>query len=105
MRRNQARSSSEWRQIVSEFHSSGETQKAFAPRHGVTAAALQYWILKLRKEGASAKRKTFVEVAVAPKAAQIELELGHGRALRFETGTDVAYVTRLADSIIASASC
>lgn len=36
--------------LVSAYHNSGQSQKAFAQAHGLTKGKLHYWIKKLLKE-------------------------------------------------------
>jgi len=38
------------RKLVSEYHISGQSQKAFAQSRGLTKGKLHYWVKKLSKE-------------------------------------------------------
>ena len=96
----------EWLQLVSEFRSSGQSQKEFAAKHEVSVGTLQYWLYKKSKRASvvvaeSAPKFLPIEVVAssAPKArstmAVLEALLPSGIVLRFAPGTDSRYVAEL----------
>ena len=94
---------SAWVQAVSDYEVSGLTQEAYADSKGIGVASLRYWIYKLRRESPRLLPATVVGSA-APTARcsegrWIELRLESGAVLRFESGTDPQYLSRLITSL------
>lgn len=100
----------EWRRLVLELESSGQTQKEFAAAKGVSVSTLQFWVYKLRQEARRAGAPPVllpVEVvsstalsarqgaAPAGSPALLEASLPSGVVLRFSAGTDVGYLRAL----------
>ena len=58
------------RALVSQYRDSGQTRKAFASAHGISAAKLAYWIKKLSGSDVENKKKSsgfgFVTVGIEP---------------------------------------
>jgi hypothetical protein len=96
----------EWLKLVEEFRSSELEQKEFVAKHNVHLNTFRYWLYKKAKpvQLASKPETKFLPVTVvaspAPTARrgernEVVVELPSGAALRFETGTDTAYVAEL----------
>jgi hypothetical protein len=96
----------EWLQLVSEFQSSGLSQKEFVAKHDVSLSTFQYWLYKKSKRASvmlanSSPKFLPIEVVAspAPKArvplALLEVALAGGIVLRFPAGTDAKYVAEL----------
>ena len=77
---------------MGEYKRSGQTQEAFAQKRGVTVSALRYWIYKER--GRSSRPVGLVPVGVATTGGYFEVRVGQV-GLRFEVGTEPAYVVSL----------
>jgi transposase-like protein len=101
-----SRSRENWERLVDELKQSGMSQVQFARRRGVALSTLQYWLRKLRDESGSKDRRSravkFLPVRVTRSAIDSqrrwEAEVGTVR-LRFEVGTDVAYVAALLERL------
>ena len=95
------RSREEWRALVAELRGSGARVADFARRRGIRVNTLQWWCWKLRddvvKAGPVALAK-FVPLRPAESAESrsriVEARIG-SVVLRFECGTDVAYLASL----------
>ena len=100
------RSRETWKQLVAEYHASGSTAEAFARSHRLNVGTLRWWSGQLRKE-ASAKAIVPVQfVPVRPKRVSapaggllVEAQVG-AVILRFESGTDVEYLTALLQELV-----
>ena len=97
-----------WSATVAELERSGERDREFAAKRGLTLVTLRYWIYRLRRE----RRKTVpivpvrVVASTAPSARQpsdssstVEVELPSGLRVRFPAGTDEDYIVRLAQRL------
>lgn len=100
------RSRAWWQQTVEKWRKSGATAAEFAAKVGVREGTLRWWSYELKAEArppSVASAIVPVEIAL-PRAdgqrASRPIELGTGRAvLRFEIGTDVAYIAALAQAL------
>src|SRR5262249_27954402 len=102
-----ARSRENWDPLVDELSRGGMTQVQFARRRAVALSTLQYWVRKLRRERETgrgrSKRLKFVRVCVregtaADRQQWWEAQVGTMR-LRFEVGTDTAYVAAVLERL------
>ncbi|HJX66362.1 MAG TPA: hypothetical protein VJ860_20695 [Polyangia bacterium] len=101
-----------WTDVVSRYERAGQPRKVFAANHKVGLAALQYWICKLRREAAGAKRQAvaselrLVPVRVAPQttahAGRVEIRFG-GLSIRVPLGTDPRYLASVVAATRAAA--
>ena len=94
----------EWKELISEFETSGLTQKEFAAQKEVSLSTMQYWLYKRSKSDSkfdvnSPAQFLPVEVvaSAAPLARQglIEVALRSGLTVRFEAGVDTRYLAEL----------
>ena len=95
----------EWLKLLSEFATSGLSQKESVAKHDLSFSTFQYWLYrasrKKKAESVSSPRFLPVEVVsvAAPKARQtdgaIEAALRSGVVLRFPVGTDTDYLAEL----------
>lgn len=94
--------------MVAEYATSGLSQKQFVAKHDVTLSTFQYWLYKRSKLESNIDvntRPRFLPVEVvaspAPQAPvggerlRLEVVMRSGVVLRFETGTDVLYLSEL----------
>ena len=51
MERNQSKKTLEWRDIFMEWRKSGESQRGYCRRKGISISAFGYWYRKLESEG------------------------------------------------------
>ena len=101
-----------WTDVVSRYERADQPRKVFAANHKVGLAALQYWICKLRREAAGAKRQSasselrLVPVRVAPQttahAGRVEIRIG-GLSIRAPLGTDPRYLASVVAATRAAA--
>lgn len=96
-----------WKQLVAEYRASGGTAEAFARKHRLNVGTLRWWCGQLRKEG-SAKAIVPVQfvpvrskLAPVPGMGLVEAQVG-AVTLRFESGTDVEYVSALLQGLVKS---
>lgn len=98
---------------MARFERSGRSRKEFAADSGVGLAIFQYWLYKLRREGATvaADRAAVPEVRLVPvtvKArrtpARLELRVA-GIRLRVPVGADAGYVAQLAIALREGRPC
>ena len=100
----------EWKRLVSEYESSGESQKEFVARHDLSLNTFHFWLYKLRKlkNSESESPRRFVPVEVIASAASstrgattdaIELLLRSGTAMRVPVGTNVRYLAELLSAL------
>jgi transposase-like protein len=98
------RSRETWKQLVAKYRASGATAEAFARKHRLNVGTLRWWSGQLRKEAPSV-RVQFVPVrskpTSVPAAGLVEAQLGPV-TLRFESGTDVQYVSALLQGLVKS---
>lgn len=77
-----------WVKRVSEWRSSGQTQKAFCAQRGVALSTFQWWRAKLSRSSKSKAAVSFVPVSVdaggGVRDCAIEVELRLRTRLRFE---------------------
>jgi hypothetical protein len=96
----------EWLKLLSEYATSGLSQKEFVAKHDLSFSTFQYWLYRASKkkktESGLAPRFLPVEVVsvAAPKARQqgaalLEADLRSGVTVRFPVGTDVGYLAEL----------
>ena len=95
----------EWLQLVSQFRTSGQSQKEFAAKQDISLSTFQYWLYKKSKRASVAvsnSSPSFLPIEVvasAPKArsplALLEVALPAGIVLRFPLDTDAKYVAEL----------
>lgn len=95
----------EWMKLLSEYATSGLSQKEFVAKHDLSFSTFQYWLYrasrKKKTESGSSQRFLPVEVVsvAAPKArltdGAIEAGLRSGVVLRFQVGTDTDYLAEL----------
>ena len=101
-----------WRTLIAEYQRSGLGQKAFAQSKGISFSSLQYWLYRGRrkKRGAPARPIRLLPVSirknspaeVVPRGDRwVTLTLDGSYRLRFQEGTDCAYVGRLVSTIAA----
>ena len=104
-----------WTDLVSRYERAGQRRKVFAANHKVGLAALQYWICKLRREAAGAKRQSasselrLVPVrvdgqaaVVSERAGRVEIRFG-GLSIRVPLGTDPRYLATVVAATRATA--
>ncbi len=89
----------QWRELVAQWRSSGQTAREFAARRGVNASTLSHWAWRLGRETRSdaplARVSTMIEVHARPAADdRFEIELG-GRRVRVPPSFDVEALQRL----------
>lgn len=95
-----SRSPDEWRELIRQHASSGQSIKAFCERHGVAPSAYFYWRRRLVTEPSTALAVSFVAVEAAPVAqTPLELVLRGGRCVRVAAGFDPATLLRLIDVV------
>lgn len=113
----------QWVRIAEQFEQSGLTQKQFAQQHALPLSTLQSWVYRRRRHAlpssAAPMRLLPVEVLACPavsagslevlassavSAGRLELVIAESVRVCFETGTDVAYLARLA-AALRSPSC
>lgn len=100
------RSRDEWTRLVKESRESGMSQAAFCREQGVSVGARQYWIRKLREEGAESSESREIRLlpvdAVMPPAEEgVEVLLPSGVQLRFPPGTGASYVASVIAALVA----
>lgn len=95
-----------WQQTVEKWRRSGATAEEFATKVGVKPGTLRWWSYALKanprpKRAASAIVPIEIAVPTNESAQPFRtIELGTGKTvLRFETGTDVAYIAALARAL------
>ena len=79
------RTAEEWRSLIAEQASSGQSLKAFAASKGVAVSALQYWKyqrLRPKPEVSAAKLARVHVLAERSLAEHVDVILAHGRTLR-----------------------
>ena len=99
--------------LLSEFRSSGLTQRAFCERFGVKLPTLCYWIARERSEQQSARtptRDTFVPVvesASVPRAeaAHLTVHFPSGLQITVECGYPVEDLQQIAKALSAVEAC
>ena len=104
-----------WTDVVSRYERADQPRKVFAANHKVGLAALQYWICKLRREAAGAKRQSasselrLVPVRVngqaavaSERAGRVEIRFG-GLSIRVPLGTDPRYLASVVAATKAAA--
>lgn len=93
----------EWRELIRQHGSSGQSIKAFCERHGVAVSAFYYWRRRLNAEPttpSTALAVSFVSVEASPEpVTPIELVLRGGRCLRVVAGFDGPTLLRLIDVV------
>ena len=100
-RKTARRSRAFWIELVARWQRSGESYRAFATAQGVSVHTLQYWVYKLRDEGAELRQKSqpaFVEVEGAlPLRAEpaCRLRLAHGWVLELPELPPAAWLREL----------
>ena len=105
MKKLQQRPRSFWRETVKGYLSSGQSQRAFSEGREFTYHALSYWISKFRKEEPEilAKSKMLPVKIAGPDISHqpnlVEVSVPSGTRIRFEAGTDPAYVGLLAQHL------
>lgn len=93
-----------WSELVSEFHESGVTQRAFALRHAISVGTLRRWIQRRSTEGQLSMLPVRVVAAPTPstraqrgKAATVlAISLPNGIQIGVPVGTDPRYVADMA---------
>lgn len=92
-----ARTRNEWERIVSDFGRSGMKQEDFCRSRKVAVSTLQYWIRKLRREGAGARVQVVpVRVMRGTPVREAEIEARVGAvAIRFPSEVRAEYVAAL----------
>ena len=74
--------SEHWREVVSNFESSGLSQSEFSRQQGLAKNRLSYWINKFRE---CKPKSSFVELDPKAKAkSKVELEFPSGVILRVQ---------------------
>lgn len=92
---------SDWERLVAELERGDETQVEFAERHGVALSTLRYWLYKLRdeREGSTARSVELLPVRLtSPAGRHFEAQVA-GIRLRFEVGTEPAYVAAVVNHL------
>jgi len=86
-----------WEQLIAEFEASGLPHREFVQRKDVKLFTFQSWLYRLRRERESKPPRMLpVRVSAPPVAARPGVLLeSAGVTLRFEVGTDVAYLGEL----------
>lgn len=99
------RSEKFWRDVVAGADRSGLTRAKYAEKMGIGRAALGYWLTKLGSKPSRAvkeRSQALVPVRVLETRSlggrELALEFGHC-VLRFEEGTSVDYVAKLAAAL------
>ncbi len=94
------RSSAQWAQLISEYQTSGESQKVFCERKGVGLSTFYRWYQ--RRGGSNAERQTpdsglFVDVTPrAVSATGVSLHIGEGLRIDCPPDMGVEAIARLA---------
>lgn len=98
------RTRAEWLEIVSRWKSSGVDAAVFAARNRIKVSTLRWWGSELRDEvrPGALVREIVVDAAPVASHSRFTVALG-GLELRFEVGTDPAYVADVAAALIAAA--
>jgi len=93
------RSAEEIEQIVSAFHASGETQRAFARSRRLSPATLSHWVRRAEKSGMGKPETAIVPVRVVDAKAvagePFEVVLANDRVIRVAPDFDAAALARL----------
>jgi len=78
------RTPDEWSKLLQQYRKSGQSQKAFCNRHGLSTATLQYQLARSPSTELSRVPAGFVEVGTPGVAHRVELEIvfPSGAALR-----------------------
>ena len=90
---------------MAEYRASGRSAEAFARRHRLNVGTLRWWCRQLRKEASAKAIVPMQFVAVRskptsmPAAGLVEAQLG-AVTLRFESGTDVKYLSALLQGLV-----
>ena len=91
------RTREDWKRLIAEYRSSGMSSKAFARKRRLNLSTLRWWAAELRDESPT-EIVEFVPIeasaAVVPTCSVVEARVG-AVTLRFESGTDVEYVSEL----------
>lgn len=87
--------SNKWRLIINEWRASGESQKGYSRRVGISGSQLSYWFRRLEEldrkkmvpSGESKRQTEFIDLepkVVEPRvlASAVELEFSSGMVLR-----------------------
>ena len=100
---SERRSRAQWKRIVRQWKSSGQSAKAFAAEHELNPSTLYWWSRHLKREALVDKPVSFVPVEITQVAssAVITLELSATR-MHVPVGADIAYVTSLLSALRAS---
>jgi hypothetical protein len=91
------RTREDWKRLIAEFRTSGMGTTEFARKRRINPKTFQWWAWELRDKSLAESVK-FVPVqtaaAVVPTRDVVEARVG-AVTLRFESGTDVEYVSEL----------
>lgn len=99
----------EWMRLISEYETSGLSQKEFVAKADLSFSTFQYWLYRKSKKSGSQSGSTqkFLPVELvgppAPVAragaaeniGPVEVELPTGLRVRFESGTPARYIAEL----------
>lgn len=91
----------DWAEIAEAWEKSGETQRSFAARRGISLGALQSWVYRRRRQ--RGRRAQLVEVRVAPPLAStvpVELRLPNGVSLRLAPDTEPVWAAALVRALL-----
>lgn len=64
-----------WAEVLTQFHRSGQTRRAFAEQQGIALATLSYWLTREKRKalnGASSAPMVFRELNLSPQSSQAE---------------------------------
>lgn len=82
--------------LVRQWEASGQTQLAFAARHGISRTKLRYWQRRLtRRDEAQATAVTFAPVQIVPTVAEpgtVDLVLATGERVVVRPGASADLV-------------
>ena len=93
------RTPAEWRELLAEYHSSGEPAGLFCRRHNIHTTTLHYWLRKDKPNSKPAPRLLPVVEQNALPQDSVEISLSKGITLRFSPGASAGYVASIIKGI------
>ncbi len=92
-----------WREQISQWRVSGQSQKAFCGERGIAQSTFQWWRGRLSRSPASGAAVSFAPLPVqadsGTRACAIEIELRSRTRLRFEGEAALRALDRLIERI------
>ena len=85
--------------LVSRWHSSGQSKAAFCRAHDLSECQFHYWCNRLREDADTDRQSGFAQVTVCRGSSGVRLRIGGGLEVELDADFDCGTLKRLISTL------